>query len=99
MHNLFVQVEAAGEGVQVGQIGRPDNGNPFVKALGVVLARSKERSEAVDNPAVSIISGQAAMSSRHSSRWLSLRFPGRVSMSLASGAERSAASRPRPGPG
>ena len=41
--SFFVQVEAAGEGVQVGQVGRADGGNPFLKASGVALARGPGR--------------------------------------------------------
>lgn len=43
VHGFFVQVEAAGEGVQVGQVGRADGGNPFLKASGVALARGPGR--------------------------------------------------------
>jgi len=43
VHGFFVQVEAAGEGVQVEQVGRADGGNPFLKASGVALARGPGR--------------------------------------------------------
>ena len=43
VHGFSVQVEAVGEGVQVGQVGRADGGNSFLKASGVSQARGSGR--------------------------------------------------------
>jgi len=50
VHGFFVQVEAAGESVQVGQVGRADGGDPFLEVFGVVLTRSEECGEAAHEP-------------------------------------------------
>ena len=74
---VAVLVEAAGEGVQVRQVGRAGGGDPAVEEAVVAGAGSSRPAKAPTRPVRSIISGQAAVrSSRRSDLLVGEAGPG-----------------------
>ena len=47
-HGLDVQVQSAGEGVDMGQVSGPGGGDPFLQSPGVARVRDQEGREVAD---------------------------------------------------
>ena len=78
---LDVQVQSAGEGVDMGQVSGPGGGDPLLQSPGVAWVRDQEGREAADWLARALISGQAASMRASVSCWLPVRRSGLVSRS------------------